>query len=242
MVSMETCSIDGCDDPVKSREWCGKHLQRWYRWGTTDDPVRPETKTCRECQQALPRKLFRTTIPVCEYCYPQYMMKTHGPCKADDCGRVVKARNLCDMHYGRWLRWGTTEERSKPSSLDCIRCESSFPREDFPSPKDRYCATCLPLVRQERNARRVSRSSAVVNIVQQLREEQLGRCKICGVREEQAPRGRLAVDHDHETGRIRGLLCNNCNAGLGQFKDNPELLAAAITYLAASASAQPSGL
>jgi len=39
------------------------------------------------------------------------------------------------------------------------------------------------------------------------------------------------IDHDHTTGAIRGLLCNNCNVGLGCYKDNPEFLRNAIEYL-----------
>jgi len=61
-------------------------------------------------------------------------------------------------------------------------------------------------------------------------ESQNHTCKICGTDE---PRGVGAwkVDHCHTTGKVRGLLCNNCNVGLGNFKDNAAVLASAIKYL-----------
>lgn len=43
--------------------------------------------------------------------------------------------------------------------------------------------------------------------------------------------GKLHVDHDHITGIVRGLLCMNCNTGIGNLKDSPELLRSAINYL-----------
>jgi Recombination endonuclease VII len=52
-----------------------------------------------------------------------------------------------------------------------------------------------------------------------------GGCAICGVT------NNLAVDHDHYTGNLRGLLCRNCNTGLGQFKDRIDLLKIAMAYL-----------
>jgi len=58
-------------------------------------------------------------------------------------------------------------------------------------------------------------------------EEQKWACAICG---EQRQR-RLSFDHNHITGKVRGLLCSKCNFGIGQFRDNIELLMAAAVYL-----------
>lgn len=54
-------------------------------------------------------------------------------------------------------------------------------------------------------------------------------CEICGVRYDKSKR--LCVDHDHETGEVRGLLCNSCNRGLGFLKDSSEILKKALAYL-----------
>ncbi len=62
-----------------------------------------------------------------------------------------------------------------------------------------------------------------------LLELQRGRCAIC---ERPSPDGRrLHIDHDHKTKRVRGLLCHDCNRGLGIFKDSPSLLRMALVYL-----------
>lgn len=58
-----------------------------------------------------------------------------------------------------------------------------------------------------------------------------GRCAICKATEGDSSGRKLAVDHHHGSGKVRGLLCSGCNNGLGRFKDDPELLARAITYL-----------
>ncbi|MET7470934.1 endonuclease VII domain-containing protein [Micromonospora sp. NPDC005686] len=60
---------------------------------------------------------------------------------------------------------------------------------------------------------------------QELLAEQGGVCAICRRPDPEH------LDHDHRTGWVRGILCFNCNGGLGQFKDNADVLARAITYL-----------
>lgn len=66
-------------------------------------------------------------------------------------------------------------------------------------------------------------------------KSQNGVCIICGKSETKRDRSKniqpLSVDHNHLTGKVRGLICNKCNVGLGNFNDNPELLRKAAFYL-----------
>lgn len=61
-------------------------------------------------------------------------------------------------------------------------------------------------------------------------ESQQGKCAICGQHQSELTKA-LFVDHNHETGKIRGLLCSKCNAGIGFFHDDIALLNIAIEYL-----------
>lgn len=60
-------------------------------------------------------------------------------------------------------------------------------------------------------------------------DEQGNKCAICSTSFDEV---RACVDHSHETGKVRGLLCDKCNKGLGHFNDDPELLSKAIKYCA----------
>jgi NAD-dependent SIR2 family protein deacetylase len=59
-----------------------------------------------------------------------------------------------------------------------------------------------------------------------LLEAQSHRCAICHGKPET-----WHVDHDHETRVVRGLLCNDCNLGIGRLREDPDILRAAISYL-----------
>ena len=61
-------------------------------------------------------------------------------------------------------------------------------------------------------------------------ETQKGQCAICGS-DQNGNRKNFCIDHEHETGKVRGLLCHNCNVSVGLMKDSPALLRQAAEYL-----------
>jgi hypothetical protein len=61
-------------------------------------------------------------------------------------------------------------------------------------------------------------------------EEQEGKCKICETPQSELKK-RLAVDHCHHSGKVRGLICSRCNTGMGNLRDDPKLLEKAKQYL-----------
>ena len=74
-------------------------------------------------------------------------------------------------------------------------------------------------------ARRLKRHGVDPVAYNTLFTTQNGQCAIC---KRSAP---LNIDHDHATGKVRGLLCHGCNVSLGHFRDEPALLESAIAYL-----------
>lgn len=112
----------------------------------------------------------------------------------------------------------------------CPRCQTFRRLADFPTSKGRprsYCTPCESLYNFE--GRLVSVYGITLGQYDRLMEAQEGSCAICGAR----PRSqRLAVDHDHRSGMVRGLLCKRCNHKmLGGSGDNPDILRRAAAYL-----------
>jgi hypothetical protein len=55
--------------------------------------------------------------------------------------------------------------------------------------------------------------------------------RVCAICKSKCQKGRLSIDHSHDDGNVRGLLCRNCNLGLGNFKDSIDFLENAVLYL-----------
>lgn len=143
----------------------------------------------------------------------------------------------------------------------CPRCEILKPLDQFSASKtsahglQSYCKLCMS-ARHDEYRRKNLKSIAVkqrnryaenkeryrgydikrrykftLEDYKSLAEKQNGCCKICGTKKPSVREKYFHVDHCHSTGKIRGLLCSDCNMGLGKFKDKPELLISAARYL-----------
>jgi len=98
------------------------------------------------------------------------------------------------------------------------------------------CVSCDEYVNSAINSTLKSRYGITYDDYLEMFEVQGGVCAICGepetAKKKKSDEPRLlAVDHDHETGEVRGLLCTGCNQGLGNFKDSVYNLQAAAKYL-----------
>lgn len=114
----------------------------------------------------------------------------------------------------------------------CRKCNFLKPLEEFHFRTDsksyrNVCKVCRRLHHYSYNLER--RYGIDLDTKIQMFEDQNKSCKICDL--EGDSHNDFHVDHCHSTGRVRGLLCNNCNAGLGMFQDNLDLLFMAIDYL-----------
>lgn len=115
----------------------------------------------------------------------------------------------------------------------CLRCKGTLTKARV-SKRKRTCYRCEVEARREgaeraREARYLRTYGLLPGEYQRIYELQGGRCAICP--RSKGLRKRLAVDHDHATGLIRGLLCTVCNRFLGHIRDDPAAGVAITEYL-----------
>lgn len=178
------------------------------------------------------------------YCQTHYMQYKRGvpvvpeirsrvrpadpECSKDGCSDPVKAKGLCATHYQRLLRHGHTKYRDrKRPAKSCTK----------PGCSDILYSNGLCSVHHNR-ARMLTKYRMSSEDYEVMLDAQRGVCAVCGQPERAVGIGgrlkSLAVDHCHETGKVRGLLCSHCNRAIGLLGDNPETLHRAMVYLLAA--------
>jgi hypothetical protein len=153
---------------------------------------------------------------VCKVCglakpdneWHQWLGKPHSRTCAD-----------CTNRLGRESRAAAPVRRA---SWACGTCHKELPASAYGSHQSRYCLRCQENLHRERTY------GVTADQFDAMMLRQAGCCAIC-----QEPMGTPAVDHDHDTGRVRGLLCRRCNTGIGMLADDPDRLLSAAAYLLA---------
>jgi hypothetical protein len=223
------CSVEGCGARAHGQGLCNKHLQRLRRTGTVEGgrtyPQRANLLTQHELyplwNEFKRPKNKRPVAPEWLDDFAKFALEVGGerPSKRHRLYQVDKTKPLGPTNF----EWREALVEKQPGETDADydarhrRAKREFTGSGYweGDLKRRYGLTKADVAR--------------------MAEEQNHCCAICGTPEKEMRNGitrHLAVDHDHGTGAIRGLLCQSCNTGLGKFRDDPLILARAIAYLA----------
>lgn len=233
------CSVENCGNSHKGHGYCGRHYQRFVKYGSVELPERLRP-TCSgpACDRTLDPIQNRSGL-----CLSHYKQQSQGKpltplriatkdlgrpshCQVENCGRPHKARGYCKTHDLQ-VRSGGSPKDIKVYSLntECLigSC-TTLPIANG------YCA--------KHNYSLVSRWAFYGMTLAEARgmyESQAQACAICSTPSNLEC---LVVDHDHSCCRrgscgacVRGLLCSSCNLGLGNFRDDSTRLKSAIRYL-----------
>lgn len=186
-------------------------------------------RRCRDCGEWKPLDEFHISSGRPSgrgsYCKPCFNKRSNASYERRDstAGRTVRPR-----------------EELPEGTRRCPDCRALKPLAEFPKSRSgrgghgRYCKPCHNVRGRESRIRNHGstreyhlrrRYGIGVADFERMLAEQGGVCAICG---RAAPEH---VDHDHVSGGVRGILCFNCNGGLGHFRDDVEHLAKAISYL-----------
>lgn len=209
-------------------------------------------KACIRCLSLLPLTRFSAAkgnkdrrANTCKACAvliamqrrAKYQSRTDEEIEAARSGRGPKECFMCKATLSPEM-FGY--DRGRPDGMNgrCIECNSANSRADRAARPAVYEARRKAEYGKNRANYRRHQLSRVFGITleqyESMLEKQGGLCAICRETETLVRRGRaviLSVDHDHDTGQVRALLCSSCNRGLGFFRDNPRLLTEAADYI-----------
>jgi len=114
----------------------------------------------------------------------------------------------------------------------CNSCETEKPLDRFELTGYGYvrniCRACRHRKKKPKRLSRIYKMS--YQDLLKIKEKQDYRCAICNAHEESLTRD-LVIDHNHDTDRVRGWLCHNCNRAIGMLKDDSYVLRRAVAYL-----------
>lgn len=147
-------------------------------------------------------------------------------------GKPHKRKDTCIRGHDL----NVTRSRSPNGRTDCSECRKARNKEFSKRNPDYHLKWLSERPSYQRAGHLLRKFNLTIEAYDNLLASQGGACGICG---RVLTTKNMHVDHDHETKKVRGVLCFLCNSGLGFFKDNEASLAKAIEYLEASRRSYP---
>ncbi len=205
------CKGPQCDRPTESRGLCKQHATQERRagelWALTED-ARSQRKRARWQKMSPDEKKQRLVV--------FHSWRQEGPRPEE------WIRRQAESARATWAR--KKGEAVQLPNRECKNCGDEF------TPQSGGHWTCTAECRSL--GYRVRRYGITMQRYQQLLAEQGGGCALCGVVGRGWARGAgVHIDHCHKTGKVRGLLCGDCNTAIGRFGDDPAKLRRAAEYL-----------
>ena len=203
MANGDICKIQNCNNLITHKgKICNTHRWRWERYKSYDEPLK--------------QKLPDGIIKIC---------KIHGELTEDKIYRCKK-----EKRNGIQYIW-----------IVCIECENLRKNKwQLENPKrSKELASVWYKTEKgiiSRRKKQLKKYDLTIDQYNSMLKSQNNVCAIC-MKEEIVISGlakkfkNMAVDHDHKTGKIRGILCHNCNRALGHFHDSETKMISAIKYI-----------
>jgi hypothetical protein len=192
--------------------------------------VKPPPVPCLQCGI-----VFQPKTEKGHYCSDKCMQRARyekNPYNKETFGTgTTRNRGSKQSYEHKLKRAESVRSTLAKTTRTCVKCGEVF----VPTlAAQKYCSgrcwVSVDKVKKQRAA--ASKIKIHADHYKVLHELQNGKCAICGTESGSNGRGdRLAVDHCHDSGNIRGLLCHRCNTALGLFKDKIENLELAVSYL-----------
>ena len=216
------CSATGCCELSVAKNLCAKHYKRWQRYGDTKVIRRPNDWGQRETHP-----LYETW----RWILRNRLQSICAKWKEDFWQFVQDAGAKPDGH--KFTRIDKSGKYEKGNVVWQVRAESSNERRKSNAIKQREWRANN--IRRAKSSELKSSYGITIDDYETLLKNQNHACAICDGKEGSVQANgkpfSLAVDHNHETNKVRGLLCSHCNRGLGLFQDSILRLRSAINYL-----------
>lgn len=226
-MTRNTCTVIGCDRPVAAQKLCSKHYKQLQRHGAEKVGSNEVSAKLINGQKLLNHPLYeqwRSIVRVKQGTRVCDRWRDFENFVQDVGEKPEGSTGLYRLDQGGLFEKSNTAWRFPTNSKDRREYQRIKMREFYARNPD-----------YARWSSMKSKYGLTKEQYEELLEKQGGVCAICGQPEMRTTKAGVAmllhVDHCHNSGKIRGLLCHKCNSALGLFMESSEILSSAVNYL-----------